>query len=363
MKITRIVLILGLVVLLSVGMVLAQPPGDLAAKKKQANADLDAMAQEVSKLVTHPGFRGFLRSEIAKSKNRENILELDKFLDRASKQKGMPPGLAKLKDYAGKAKGRLKASGIWKLAKYDLYIPVGANRAKWKGGKDFLVAFSPVDDEKDTKQIIAYRVNDGKRVILDPNKPPQTPILVLAPCEHENHAKVSAPKGPKTPPENPKPNFKGENVPPPQGMKEPGIGNSSVGVQYLKIYNDHEPWYKGDPEIYIDLCLRKVNECQRRYSNLSFVNNEGRWYYIWSYANMSFDSTYWQKMKFYIWERDGGSWKTDLIQIYPGIVCRLVGQNYDNFVASAEIYRSSFNYNYSYYHRVHDAYIIWYKVH
>jgi hypothetical protein len=91
---------MALCVVLSAGLASAQPLPDEAAKMAQANADLDRLAQDLIKLVTHPGFRGFLRSEIAQSKNRKNILEVDKFLERALRGGGMPPELAKFRNFA-----------------------------------------------------------------------------------------------------------------------------------------------------------------------------------------------------------------------------------------------------------------------
>ncbi len=180
------ILLVTLAISMPAGMVPAQPE-KAAAMKQQANADLDNLAKELAKLCSQPGFRGFLRSEIKKSRNRENIIELDKFLDRAAKQKDIPPGLKKFKDSALKAKARLKTLGPAILEGYDLYIPVDAHKKKWQGGKDFVVAYSPVDNEDKVKEIVAYSVRDGKRVILDPVKTPQTVVLVIAPEEHTDH--------------------------------------------------------------------------------------------------------------------------------------------------------------------------------
>ncbi|MBN2569003.1 MAG: DUF3103 family protein [Deltaproteobacteria bacterium] len=344
----------------------------LAQKEKAANDDLDVLAQEIAKLCTQPGFRGFLRSEIAKSKNRENIVELDKFLSKAQKQKNMPPGLAKVRDTAQKAKGRLKASGLWRGQDYDLYIPVDAHRKKWRGGKDFVVAYDPVTDEKDVKQIVAYRVTDGTRVMLDPNKAPGTVVLIVAPCEHKTHVvqPLQVKKGP-VPPENPKPNFKGKDPPAPKGMKEPGGGNSLVGLHYVKIFDDHEPWYKGAPEIDIQFFQRKGNVCVRKTSWCDRIDNEGTWYNTWDYtyyANPAikhyFDSNYWNLLYVFINERDAnGYYDPYLVQLYPGITCEVYRWSNDDWVDYCYQWRYNFAYDMDYYQNIGNAYLVWRKTH
>jgi hypothetical protein len=136
----------------------------LTPQQQQANAELELMAQDIAQLCTTPGFRGFLRSEIAKSKNRENIIELDKFLDRATKQKNMPPGLTKISGKIRDEKVRHKKMDLTGLEGFDLYIPVDAHKKKWKGGKDFIIAAAPYGNEEDVKQVVGFSVWDGKKL-------------------------------------------------------------------------------------------------------------------------------------------------------------------------------------------------------
>ena len=247
---------------------------------------MDNLAREIAKLVSHPGFRGFVRSEIAKSKNAESIVDLNRFLERAAKQKNMPPGLAKFKESASAAKGRMKGTEILGYQDLDLYIPVGAHRAKWKGGKDFLVA----------TKIVAYSVSDGEQVILDPKQAPEKVVLIVAPCEHDSHEVKSEPKGAPPPP-------------PIQRQAEPAAEddepyNSYMAMSYLKIHRDQEPWTRGDPEVYLligQICDRDGKEY---YRNLSRVNKENRWYYIRDLNDIYFDSKCSYETYYAVWERD-----------------------------------------------------------
>ena len=140
------------------------------------NTELEAVAREIATLLKHPGFRGQLRGEINGAKTIEGIIDLDRFLAKVAKQKKRPPGLDKARGATGKAKTRISNSKAWDLEGVDLYFPVEGHKAKWKGNDDLLVAYSPTDDEKDIKRIIAFSVETQKRVVLDGAAPPATPV-------------------------------------------------------------------------------------------------------------------------------------------------------------------------------------------
>ena len=347
-----------------------------ASAMQAADADLEKLTKELAMLVAEPGFRGFLRSEIAKSKNRENILELDKFLARASKRSGARPALGKFQNGARGVNDRIKNSNLSALSGFDLYIPVEAHRAKWKGGADFLVAFASFQDEKDIQQVIAYSVKDGRRVILDPNKAPDQVVLVLAPEEHESHEVVATPKDTGAPPKELKENAVQREDPPKQGMKEPGGGDSIVGVRYVYLYSDKEPWTRGAPEIKLMMFQRGPNnQCLRQYRNASGINNERVSYktwdpwnstgaYVYPHLKAYFDTRYWNKLYIYINEYDGGSRAYQTFQIYPGVTCEIIRYSGDDRVGSGYTWRSNFLYDLDYgWHRVGDARVLWRKQH
>ena len=315
----------------------------IAQKKKEINSQLEMLAKEMAQILGHPGFRGFLQSEIAKSKNREKILESKSFFEKAIGQKDPPPGLQKLRGNDKKTRELIKTSGIWDLEGLDIYFPFEDHRKKWKGKRDLLVAFSPVDDEENVAEIIAYSVKSGERMILDPEVPPETPVLVIAAEEHENHqiepplppTDEGAVKGPK-----PKDKVK----------KKDGSGNSYFGVRYLRIDDDQEPWTKGNPEIYAYYIQRgpSATYCQVTYKNLYWVNKERSWYNVWYYLARYFDSRYSNYSYIRIYERDGGTYRTYDVTI-EGQTCLYSKRDRDDYIASRWRRKSRYGFNYDYY--------------
>lgn len=327
----------------------AEAANDAASFERQINADLDVMARELAKLAASPGFRGFVRSEIAKSKGRENILELQRFLERAAARRDSPPGLAKFREFTGQAHGRLKASGA-ELVGYDLYIPVEAHRVKWKGDDDLLVAFAPVQGE-DAKpaRFIAYSVKTANQVSLDPDRPPEIPVLVIAPEEHESHAiEPQSPVIVKLPRREPDVN----SATAPERPVPQGSGNSYVGIKYLEINETKEWWWEGDPEIYLIFGHVKGTDCREGKLFVSEVNRVGSTYNLWSRskpAKWYFDGNYKNWMFLQVVERDSGYTKLRVAQLYRGINCEWSYASNDDFFPEYRLSRDNFNYNYDYF--------------
>ena len=294
------------------GNVISQEPADTEAvfdkdwvdttNYDDLNADIESLTEAISTLCSEPGFRGFLRSEMSKSKNSEQILELDKFLDRATKnlkKDKSAPGLQKAKSAAGKARGSAQDSTLLALKGFDLYIPVVAHRTKWKGGKDFVVAASPMGDDLSIKKIVGFSVKDGSKVELDSATPPEMVVLVVAPCEHEDHTITS--EEPVDPPDDGAPHE--DNPTPGEGEKDKD--NSFFYMSYIKIHDDHEPWYRGDPEVYLLVGQIRNGEDRGYKFNLARVNKTGRWYWIRDLTKMYFDGNSSYDTYYGVWESDG----------------------------------------------------------
>ena len=382
--------------LLAAGTACAAEPADTAEAQQQANADLDTMARELAKLAATPGFRGFVRSEIAKSKNRESILELDRFLERAARKRGAPPGLSKFREFSAQAQRRLRSGGA-AFKGYDLYIPVEAHRAKWRGGDDFVVAFGPYGDDQRIQQIFAYSVRNGERVVLDAQRPPEMVVLMLVPDEHETH-EVSGAAPPVTDQDRTlaRPDVVGKDIaekPVPQES-----GNSYVGVRRLYIRDVKEPWWLGQPEIRMYIAQRKNNYCvvaaPTEYSELKWYDNARTWRTTWSPQQQAnndycrpnnnqentyletgkrtcsyFGSGYYNKLYIRIYEADsllegvGSYFRPYLYTIYSNVTCQINRWSADDYIDHGTTYRNNFDYAADYKHDMGNAYIYWHKVH
>jgi len=339
--------IVVLTVVLSTGLLLAQLPQDAAAKRQQVNADLNKLAKEMAKSLGHPGFRGLLHAEIAQSKNREQILELEQFLGRSVGRPEAPPGLMQLQETARQTRARIKASGVWQREGLALSFPVKEHRANWRGGPDFLVSFAPADDEKAVTALVAYSVQTGQPVPLDPKMPPQIPVLVVAPEEHESHTdQVPQPAPPDAPPPRvlkspPGQLYDNEKVLPSTQRHQ---GNSILYGYYTGTKDDKEPWYRGSAEIYVIF----VDSCRWARFNVYYVNDENRSYYTkpdipFSYTGGCSDNTY-----VAVWESDGGSSVSHTVQLSTGmgnITKRYTVADGDDFIEQAWFNKSQFPYN------------------
>jgi hypothetical protein len=290
------------------------------------NADLENVARELVTLLQHPGFRGQLRGEINGAKTTENIIVLDRFLDKVAKQQVQPPGLGKARSATNRAVQRIKGTPAIDLKGIDLYFPVKEHRAKWKGNEDLLVAYQPVNEEAEINGIVAYSVKTQKRVLLDPNKPPPTPVLIVAAEEHLSHdpnyvvpdngpkPREGLPGGPKitSPPGKFYDSERGDPGKPGQFP-----GNSYLFAYYTMIKRDGESWTRGDPEIEVYLMQECGSSNKYRRLNMAGVNDTYRTYYTGYYGNLYFDASCSDRVFTSIWERDSGSWVQGDCHTFP----------------------------------------------
>lgn len=360
----------------------------LAALMQEANEDLDAMAQELAKLVATPGFRGYIRSEITNTKNREGILELDPFLERAARRPDAPQGLAQLREMNQNAKGRIASTAPGATFKgYDLYIPVEAHRTKWRGGDDFVVAFAPLGDDQAVKQITAYSVRTGQKVMLDATKAPDTVVLILVPCEHNGEHETKGQKPPTTNEDRVVPKADAAGKEPAEKPVEQSEGNSHVGLRRMYIRDVKEPWWLGAPEIFLYFAQRKGNYCETKYVSfyskaLEYLDNANTWRTTWSApgtgdCNLAFgqtcfyfDTAYATKMYVRILEADGGfegvlAHQTPFVfDLYSGVSCEFNSiYSEDDYIDHSVMYRNNFNFEFDHNHDMGNAFVKWHKVH
>jgi hypothetical protein len=334
-----LLLILGLAISLTVSAQWTKEEIQKMAKKKvEINTELETLAKNTALALKHSGLRGLLQSEISKSKNREQILESKNFFKTSAQKAKDAPGLQKLSDKFNKTQKLIKTSGMCDLEGLEIYFPVLEHRKKWRGEEDLLVAFSPVGDEEDIEEIIAYSVKSGDRIVLDRYIPPETPVLVIAQSEHE-----TLEIGPPPPPKD-----EGAIEGPKPKMEKGTLDKSYFGVKYLRIDDDKEPWTRGDPEIYAYYFQRAGSSCQKTYKDLTWINTERSWYNVWSYLARYFNSSYSNSTYIKIYERDEGTYRNYSVTI-DGQTCLYGVRDGDDYIASRWLYKSSYGYDWDYY--------------
>lgn len=368
-------------------------PAQEAQEYAAINAELEGVAKEIAALLKHPGFRGQLRGEINGAKTSESILVLDKFLAKVAKQKKAPPGLNKARGASDKASQRIKNSTAWAFEGIDLYFPVEDHKAKWKGNEDLLVAYSPVTDEANVKAIIGFSVKTQKKVTLDPTTPPATPVLIVAPEEHDSHEMPVAARGVDQARAELEESqditgiefIDGDAVEKSISQED---GNSFVGLHRMYMRDDKEPWSRGKPEVKVFFGQKKGNYCQAKRTNyknsslerFDYTNSwKTTWYGTPPYSSSSycqsgpeyyghntcyyFDDTYDSRMVLYIYEQDGGSLRWKVYTLYPGVTCSWSYLSGDDYMDSGIMYRNNFPFNYDQGHNMGNVSVLWHKVH
>ena len=153
---------------------------------------------------------------------------------------------------------------------FDLYFPVEGHRQNWDGSTDLLLASAPVDDVNVT-EMTAFSIADGSVVRLDPYSPPVTPTLIVG----INEKQLDEPTPPMV-------ELPGDaNVPDEENPAAPDANdaNSYIGIPWIKLLCDQEPWWKGSPEVYV--LVTQTTFVDKVYKkNLAGVNKVGKWYWL-----------------------------------------------------------------------------------
>ena len=153
-----------------------------ASNSPAASADraaMDRLARRVAKALKDPEFRATLKLELDGSSFTEQKIHFQQFLSKSNGQ-----ALRQLARLSGESEQDVESDA--KAAPLEVYFPVPAHRASWKGGTEVLVASARDDGDAP----IAYDVR-GRRQVLSPDAPPAAPVLVLVPVETNFDRSVS----------------------------------------------------------------------------------------------------------------------------------------------------------------------------
>jgi hypothetical protein len=159
-------------------------------------------------------------------------------------------------------------------------------------------------DDNECEEIIAYTLN-GESQFLDAKTPPDQPVLLISPCEHRGNHNYGQYPG-KLEKKTIIHHFDKENSPTPEFATyippDWPVWGRWMEIHQIWINDDHEPWWKGDPEIYATYQCGSVQSKR----HMDGVNDEDQWYSVYEYI-FQWYSDYGNFFAFAIYEEDTGS--------------------------------------------------------
>ncbi|MBN2314225.1 MAG: DUF3103 family protein [Sedimentisphaerales bacterium] len=315
-------------------MICFSPPYVLALDSNQVetiNKSLDEIAFQLYKPLQDSDFRQFIFENVKTARNSEKILDLANTITR-SRERDRARGtnvsersrsfdeigtqINVISSEMSRDPNSVRGEGQRSAAALDFYLPVEAHRQKWNGDPNVLIASGPIGTDEDLFYTIAYHVETGEPRILDCRSnadPPNTPVLVVSLNED---------------PEALDPNEMGlwsQTDEPPEEVDgvapDSNDTNSYIGVPWIYLRDDQEPWIRGKAEVYVLVGQlytgSSPNTLIKHRVNLKKVNYEGKWYYLgeshsdpmYFYYN---NANYHPFTCFDFWEEDGGGSKVHI---------------------------------------------------
>ncbi len=192
----------------------------------------ELLARSLALALGDPAFRAHVKGELDRSPFREHKLSFQRFLAA-----GRGHALAAMAQRTGVATADLgrAADGAIPL---EMYLPVPEHRRIWKGDANVLVATALADHDPP----VAFDVR-GNRLVLDPERPPATPVIAVVPVETDF---------------SPSPAQLGEclwcGIFPPPSPQPPAPGLYLTKAHFV---DDFEGWLKGGPEFEVHILGQK----------------------------------------------------------------------------------------------------------
>ena len=199
---------------------------------------LEGVTRRLALALNQPGFRHRLYARLAASPYRENKLSFRRTVE--ADQKADVVAMAR----AAGEPVEVTDSVVRAAPALEVYLPVPEHRAAWKGDDQLLVATAAHDGEIP----VAYDLSGGRH-LLDPTRPPFTPVLAVVPAETDFDA--------------PSPSFM-TACPPDMDCGSGGTTGSYTAppppglyMTSAKFNDDFEGWLKGSPEFEIHVMGQK----------------------------------------------------------------------------------------------------------
>jgi hypothetical protein len=154
----------------------SRPAADEAATRER-------LARRVARALGSASFRAYVKSQLDASPVREHKLQLQRFIGAADRR-----ALRELARAGGEPEAAVEGDAR-RAIPLEMYLPVPEHRARWAGEENILVATER--EERETP--VAYDTK-GRRHLLSPDAPPDTPVLAIVPVETDfDHPSSPAP--------------------------------------------------------------------------------------------------------------------------------------------------------------------------
>jgi hypothetical protein len=200
-------------------------------------ARLEGAARRLARALRDPGFRSRLHQKLQASPIREGKIHFQRSFGSANR--GELRALARLN---AESEGSVD-SAFRSTPALEVYLPVPGHRSLWQGDENVLVATAARD--KDVP--VAFDLNGGRH-LLDPTRPPDTPVLAVVPVETNFDP----------------PSVRAQAVCSTPDCGDDGGGGTNNLVQTPGLYmsrahfvGDFEGWLKGSPEFEIHVMGQK----------------------------------------------------------------------------------------------------------
>jgi hypothetical protein len=199
------------------------PTDSAHASRDTPAAARESLARRIALALADDQFRAQLKQDLDRSPVHEGKLHLQRYL--SSSRARATGDIARL---TGESHAAVELDAR-RAPPLELYLPVPAHRAAWRGGNDILVATA--GDERQPPVAFSPK---GERFVLSATSPPDIPVLALVPVETDFDQVARAPL-----------------------LGGPSGGTSTLPAG-LYMTNSHlvetfESWVKGAPEIEVHM--------------------------------------------------------------------------------------------------------------
>ncbi len=235
-------------------------PGDAAVVSGPPAQKPERLARLFARALRNPLFRAYLKAQLDASPVAEHKLQFQTFL-------GANGGRARR--FVAAENGEPEA-GIMRDADaaiaLEVYLPVPAHRAAWTGDENVLVATGITD-----RDVPVAFDPQGRRRLLDPDTPPETPVLALVPVETDF---TMAPQRLMACPECLDDGGGGINP-----DVQPSAPPAGLYMTKAHFTQDFEGWLKGAPEFEVHILGQKGQTDSLRSYQCAGEHSGGPYYF------------------------------------------------------------------------------------